>query len=339
MNTFPPPGPQWPTPPGAAATPPPGQPSGPAPGHGLDSGRPVRATGYWIGALLMVVGVALGVSVVALGISRAVDALTFPDVVDASGGVWIDDPGGHVIFVVGPVRAANQFVPIPNIVVTDPDGTTVATAPYGGSRSTTGVDASGMRREAVAVATFEASEAGRYHLSASDLEYGSTLGVGEGVDGNFGWFALGGVAGGLAVLGGLVVVVVTAVRRHRSPPMPPGGGYGYGYGYAYPYPYPGAPYPAPGSLAPPAMPARPPGFPATPPGHPPQPSGYPTAPPGRPVQPPWSVGDLPSGGPAGAPPWPGSGSAGPGAWWTDPSSGPSPGRDGGGPTDEDRTAR
>jgi hypothetical protein len=289
----------------------------------------VRATGYWIGASMMIVGVVLGVAVVALGISRAVDAFTFPDVVDSSGGVWIDDPGGHVIFVVGPVRSANQFVPMPNIVVTDPDGATVPTAPYGSSRSTTGVDSSGVRREAVAVATFSASEAGRYHLSASDLGYGSTLGVGEGVDGNFGWFALGGAAGGLLVLGGLVVVVVTAVRRHRNRPMPPGAGQAYGY------PYPGAPYPAPGSLAPPAVSSRPPGFPAMPSGYPPPP-GYPTVPP---AQPPWPAGHRPSVGPSGIPPGPGPGPSGPGAWWTDPPPGSSSGPAGRGPTGEDRAAR
>ena len=281
----------------------------PPPGPMAERDVGVRATGYWIGALMMVAGVVLGIVVIALGVSRAVDAFAFPDVVDASGGVWVDEPGGHVIFVVGPVRTANQFVPIPNVVVTGPDGDTVPTAPYSGSRSTTGVDASGMNREAVAVATFEASQAGRYHLSASDLDYGSTLAVGEGVDGNFGSFALGGLGGGLLVLGGLVVVIVTAVRRHRRPPTYPGG---YGYpGMPYPgapypgapypgAPYPGAPYPAPGSLAPPAASSAPmPGSPAQPPG----PVWYP---------------------PAAPPSGPGSPAGPPGAWWTTPPSGGSP---------------
>jgi hypothetical protein len=217
----------------------------------------------------MVIGAALAVVVLIVGISRAVDAFAFPDVVDASSGVWIDDPGGKVIFVVGPERTGNQFVPAVEVAVTDPDGAPVRTSPYSGSRSTSDVDGrTGTTLEAVAVATFHADRPGRYHLTATNVTPGSTLGVGEGVGGNFGLLGLGAVGGGLLVLTGLVVVVVTAVRRHRRPPMPPGG--------PYPYAYPGYPSGAPGSFPPPTMPPPPPGYPVAPPA----PPGPPGPPPG-----------------------------------------------------------
>lgn len=299
MTTTPPP---WAGGPVAPGHPVPG-PAVSTPGYQPEAGKPVGAGGYWLGSVLMVIGVVVAIVVFVVGVSRAVDAFAFPDVVDAAGEVWIDDPGGKVIFVVGPEPAGGSFVAVPGLSVTDPDGDSVRTAHYDGSRSTTEVDEwTGTTREAIAVATFHADQPGRYRLTAMNIAPGSTLGVGEGFDGNFALLTLGVIGGGLAVLVGLVVVIMTAVRRHRQQPMPPAGPYAYPYQQPYQQPYPSY-YPSapPGSPAPPRYPIPPPGI--APPG--PPPPGSPTAPPGGPAGQWWEApaeGTDPQSGPRGAGP-------------------------------------
>lgn len=275
-------------------------PAFPPPGSPVDVGNGVGTGGYWLGSVLLVVGIVLAVGAAVVGVTRVVDAFAFPDVVDSSGEVWIDEPGGKVVFVVGPERATTPFVPMPIVTVTDPDGRTVPTAQYTANRSTTRYEpGTGLRQEAVAVATFEATHPGYYELSATDMPSGSTLGVGEGVDGRFGVPALVIVGGSLLGLAGLVVLIVTAVRRSRrrsAPPGYPGVPMGtYPPGVA---PYPGYPYPAPGSFTPPAVPSHgPPGYPVppVPGGPPPVPGAYPAGPPSGgpetwPGQPPGATG-------------------------------------------------
>lgn len=246
-----------------------GVPAGPDPA----SSKPVSGVGYWVGALAMVFGVGLASALFTIGVGRAVDAFTFPDVVDASGGVWIDDAGGKVIYVISPetVGTTRPLVTDPGVSVTDPDGGPVDTAHYEGVRSTTDYDeATGTSRDATAVATFEADRPGRYQLAAVALPTGSTLGVGEGVDGNFTELAVGGVGAGFLVLGGMVLIIVTAVRRRRNRPTYPWypgpptmmGPPGYGL------PVSGYGYPAPGSFAPPSGGPPTPGVPTAPPDSP-----------------------------------------------------------------------
>lgn len=182
----------------------------------------VGTAGYWIGGILMVVGASIAVVLVILGLVRTVESLEFPRVVDRVGAVRIDDPGDQVIFAIGDGVSFTRIPVPPEVRVTDPTGSAVATAPYSGTRTATAV-AGGRIREAVAIATFRAQGPGTYRLSASNLAEGVILGVGGGVQVRVGVIVFGGLGGGLILLCGLVLVVVTALRRQRRRPSPPSG--------------------------------------------------------------------------------------------------------------------
>lgn len=288
----------------------------------------VGTAGFWIGGVLVVVGLVLIGVVAVIGVGRAAEVLRFPTVADGMGGVRVDDPGGHVVFVVEPwtIGATAGLTPSVAVSVIGPDGARVPTLGYEGSRTVTRADPStGQRYRAMAVATFRAERSGRYELSAAGLAPGARLAVGDGVPDGFATLGLGVVGGSLAILVGLVLLIVTAVRRHRDRPTPSWTGWGPPYpGPGQPmtaYPQPGYPgggfgppgYPVPGYPAP-GYPA--PGYPA--PGHPA--SSYPA--PGHPVPGHAQPGDpaggfAPPGGvpptkpapgsPSQASPWPGSG--------------------------------
>ena len=270
--------------PGAPAYGPPGAPVSP-----IAQDSPGTA-GYWIGAVAMVLGVIGIIAVSVIGVSRAAVGLRFPRQVDASSTIVLDHPGGYVIFEISRDVGFAQAVPTPVVSVTDPSGAVVFTSTYEGSRTTTGYDpATGQRRRATAVATFHADQSGTYRITASNLPVGSSVGVGRGVDVNGGALALGGMVSGLAILVGLVLVIVTAVRRHgrQGPPGAPPGYPPPGYP-PMGYPPHWSPSPYPGS---PAMPG-PPGSPVV------GPYGQP------PVAPPpsWPGGSSPSGPPHGGSP-------------------------------------
>lgn len=250
-----------------------GAPFGAGPVEPVTLGRPdgVRTTGYWVGAVAIVVGVVLAAAVAVSGLGSAFETLRFPRAVDSTGNVYVDEPGGKIVFVIGPDRlTAGQVIP-GVVMVTGPSGGAVTTASYVGSRVNTGTDPrTGAFGVAVAVATFEATQPGSYRVTAANLPPGTTLGVGDGIVVATGFLIGGTVGSAVLVLGGLILVIVTAVRRSRAKRVPgvpgphpagpysyPAGPYGRGATIAGPYP-PGpgwsGPYasPTPGSLVPPA---------------------------------------------------------------------------------------
>lgn len=249
----------------------------PRPPNAPDS-RP-GAVGFWLGAAAILVGLGLLVVVAVSAFGAARRALAFPDALDADGGAWIEETGGKVVFVIGSPQTASWVMPgSVSITVTGPDGSFVTATPYEGRRSTSAVDpVSGLRSEAVAVATFDAKRRGRYRIQSENLPFGVTLGIGRGAEIDAPFIVVGILGGGLLVLGGIVVVIVTAIRRARrsAPPYPPVGGSGWAHPYG-PAPYGSDGHPPTGD--PPGarflMPGHPP--PRTPwPGQPPAPPGWP----------------------------------------------------------------
>ncbi len=212
--------------------------------------RGTGRAGYVVGAILMVVSIGVIAVASIVGIARAVDLARFPKIVDASGSVMVNRTGGHVVFVVGPTVATFQPSTTPTVTVVGPNGVAVATSPYSGRRTATSTNISqGTGREALAIATFQADQVGAYRVTASGLDNGLTLGVGEGSHVPTQAIALAFVGGGLIFLIGLTLVIVTAVRRRSTVPAP-----------VAPNPYPTGAYPpgpwggiGPGSLAPPAV--------------------------------------------------------------------------------------
>ena len=156
-------------------------------------------------------------------------------------------------------------------MLVDPDGDEVNTSPYVSSLT---YDFGGQAGNASQ--TFTAEQAGDYELSStSRLSTGiSSLAVGKSIGGDIVSAVVGAFAiGGLGVLVGAIVLIVTAIRRSRAnrerrpPPPPPPSAWGQQqqtWGANQPPP-PGSS--TPGTWAPPppggrgTIPSPPPGWP------------------------------------------------------------------------------
>lgn len=314
--------------------PPPAAPSG-GPVAPAKPKLPGRA-GIIIGIALIVVGIIGGIALVVSGardLVEGIDELEYLSI-EAGGTVQIDEPGTIAVYAIrdsfssgGGFSTGGAYDGPPlAIAVTGPDG---AGVPVSATTSSVTYQSSGV--EGVQVATFGAEVPGAYRIEpvASGPLFGyDRLAVGPELDlGSLGGILAGVFGGGLLVVVGIIVLIISAVRRSRArrslrPPTPYGGP---PYGGAPAYgggPYGGAPayggaagwapppVAVPGSYGAPPPPAVPPAPPAAPPGYGPPPGSPPSPAPGGPPSayvPPapstWPPPPEPAPGqPAGAPP-------------------------------------
>ncbi len=279
--------------------------------------------GIWIGILLIIGGVVLGVLLVVTSARSLVNGFDELQRIPVRGGgtVEVTSIGTQSIYAerrsVGSGTSFSSggstfgYRPDIAVSVTGPDGETVPVAVRQGSETY-----SNDGRDGVLIASFYAGRQGNYKVTSTPGD-GATvytdLAVGDAINlgGVFG--ILGGVfGGGLVVLVGIIVLIVSAVRRSgarkraNQQNYPPGGG---AAGWAPPpvyappagYAAPNAGYaPPPPGYAPPPQPQQPGAWPPAPgaaPGWAPPPASSPAPPPAPPAAPP---GSWPPAGPSGA---------------------------------------
>ena len=246
----------------------------PSTGPVIDEPIRPRALWYWIGAAVIIAAVGGAVFWLVsgvLGLDDRVDGferVPYPD----GGTVTIDEPGEYVIYT----ESFSGEEQAGGLLLVDPDGDTVDTRLYVSSLT---YDFGGQA--GAASQTFTAEQAGDYELSSTGLDSSgiSSLAVGKSIGGDIVSAVVGAfVIGGLGVLVGAVVLIVTAVRRSRAkrerrPPTPPPSVWGRQQtaGGQPPPPQPGwgAPPPPPGSSAPGRWAPPPPGAAGAPPPPPP----------------------------------------------------------------------
>lgn len=171
----------------------------------------------------MLGGVCIVVAVVATVLGAvalwgwAIRFVDFPEVVAGDGTVRLDRPGDKIVYVVTPAAVSAERPSVP-VRVTGPDGVELAVSRYAASRTT-----SRDGRVATAIATFHTSRAGT-HTVRLDGGVGEepVLAVGPGEKFPLGPVALAMLTTGLATGIGLGLIVITAVRRHRTRPGPSG---------------------------------------------------------------------------------------------------------------------
>ena len=208
------------TPEHAAAAP--GAPPGPAATAGPPkTPTPPSKLGYWIGGALAVLAplaaVALGVSSVVGFANRVDDLQRVP--IPGQGEVTLAEAGGYTVYYEADGVAESGEIPEATVslarVEAGDDSAGVALESYDGSFT---YDVSG--HEGQAVLTFTVDEPGTYLLAASDVsEAGGTLAVGRSLTGGMGGrIALAGLVAVLGIAGGVLIVIVTALRRRRVRP-------------------------------------------------------------------------------------------------------------------------
>ncbi len=197
---------------------PPADPGSPVP-PGTDQRSGPGAAGYWVGGILMVLGVALAVVMMVVGAHRVGQFFRFPTEVDSSGQVTLSEPGDYVVFVIDQAPSqSDQFgssTVSPPVSVRSPSGDLVATTKSASQFSF------GGNRVATSVATFHADRAGDYTVSGSPLGPAESLGVARRAKVEPQQLALGFFGAAILFLTGVVVLIVTAVRRRPPPPPQP----------------------------------------------------------------------------------------------------------------------
>lgn len=274
------------------------QPTGPAGPYQMPTGTPaavagkaVSPAGYWIGAAILLLGCGGAIIWFAVVIVGLVNAPEDFDRVRVPGSTVLTlDDGDWMIYQEFPGANSGGYLMPPSIFVTGPSGRDISLRTV-----TTNYNYSIGSHDGVALYEFTAPTAGAYTIEATTVgeptRAGSqTVAVGRPL---FDVSDVGGILGSIALgaisfLVGLVILIVTIVRRGRArrrlqPAMapyggPPYGGPPYGGPPSYPPAPGGAPPPAPGwaQPTPPAPQAWPPAGP--PPSAPPSP----WTPPGEP---------------------------------------------------------
>lgn len=247
--------------------PPPGPYAPPAPLPPAPPGHRVRPPLWWFAVAggLALAGVVGAVVLWVVGVMRLTDTVDSFSRVEVPGTaeVAIDEPGGYSIYHERPGIDDGLVRSAPGVTVTAPSGDEVTLRRYTGRVT---YDFGG--HEGRGLYTFRAEEAGTYTVTTTG-ESISEIAVGPGLGrGIVAWVAGGFAVGAVGVLGGIVLAIVTGVRRSRNRRLlvaagPPGG-------WGAP---PGAGWGAPaagGWGAPPA----PPGPPPAPPGPPPPGGGW-----------------------------------------------------------------
>ena len=171
--------------------------------------------GYWLGAAIIVLAGLGAIVWFGLGFSRFSDRIDgFQRVpTNSQGEVTFDETGGYVIYFEGP-GASEGEIPTGQAQLTPVGGgDPVALDDY---ESDFTYDLNG--HEGVAVLTFDVDQPGTYLLE-SESEGEGELAVGRSVAGTLVTSVVGGLAlGGLGLVAGVVVLIVTAVRRRGARP-------------------------------------------------------------------------------------------------------------------------
>lgn len=206
--------------PQAAPVPPP---AAPAPA------KPKGAIGIWIGILLIIGGIVLGIALVVAGARSLLSG--FDDLqrvpIDGGGVVRIDEAGTQTIYAERPssqggssfsTNTFSGFGPSIAVRVIGPGGDDI-TVNSGGSTETYTYNG----REGVKIGSFYAPVEGTYRIVTRNQDSTttggswSTIAVGDALELSGIGAILGGVfGGGLVVVIGLIVVIIFAVRRSRS---------------------------------------------------------------------------------------------------------------------------
>jgi hypothetical protein len=294
----------------------------PAPTAPAVKQKPKGAIGIWIGIVLILGGIVLGIVLVVSGAKSLLSGFDDLQRVPIAGGgvVRIEESGSQTIYAERPSSGSNTSFSSSTFSGTGPN---VAVRVIGPGGEDVTVNTSVARetytydgREGVSIGTFPASTPGTYRV-VSQLQDGSgwtTIAVGSALELSGIGAILGGVfGGGLIVLIGIIVVIIFAVRRSRSKKRLIQGDSPYPGAYGGPGgSWPAAPgYPAPGVAGGYGTPPAPGGY-----GTPAAPGGYgaPAAPGGWPAQtdnPGWAPPPV-------VQPVPGT----PGPAWTSPQSPP-----------------
>jgi len=230
------------------------------------------SAGIWIGLVLMllsIVSCGVGCGLAVSEFSSAVDDLSASDRVPVPGSQTYDMGKDAAGVIMGFGDTASEAKDI-DVTLTDENGNNVkietSTSFTSSNSSTSDGDAAEF------LGAFTVSEAGKYTLTATGPDGTSVgilkLSIGSIVAKFFGGIGLGAVL----FLVGLILAIVTGVRRGRAKKAMNSGGFN------GPPPAMGVPpMPAPGA---PPMPGAPP----APGGYPPAPGGYPPAPGAAPEQ-------------------------------------------------------
>jgi hypothetical protein len=188
-----------------------------APPHRPDVRAPKptpSAVGYWIGALLGVVGLVLVGALVAATVVRMNSHIeAFPRTsIPGAVTVRLEASTGRTIYFegVGPLPLAAL-----NVHVTDPNGQPIVVRQYGLDVRYDVPESPGL--VGYAIGTFRSSIGGAYRIeTAGTAPTGTSLAVGDSFATSIWGFALGTFEVLLLALGGaLLIVIVTAVRRSR----------------------------------------------------------------------------------------------------------------------------
>ncbi|HWJ62536.1 MAG TPA: hypothetical protein VNS19_11240 [Acidimicrobiales bacterium] len=229
------------------AAPPPPPPTAPA-------RRPGRL-GTWVGLGLILLGIVGGIALIVVGArSVVVGVEELQRVPVASGGtIEVTEPGPVKVYAEREVSesAAKSFSssssggPVPDVElsITDPDGIPVAITRVRGSEEYQSDGWWGTR-----IGRFEAGQAGTYTVEVvggDDVQLYDGIAVGDSVQARGLWLILMGVLGGaFLVFVGVVVLIISLVRRSRAKRRHQGIASGPSYpppGYAPPPPPPGWP--------------------------------------------------------------------------------------------------
>lgn len=247
-------------------------------------GGPSKA-GYWIGAVLMALGVIGGIALIGFGAKSLSDTVnSFRRVDAASGGAVSFSATGRYYAYYERVGIKDRS-DLPPVRITLSRGGQSETLTSNSGRSGADEHYHIGDHEGVRIGAFTVRQSGQYRVTVNGEPGGSAtdqiaFGKGSIVRGLVG--VIGGLlGGGLLGLIGLVVLITTAVRRssHRKRlaavgygPGPPGG---YGAPPAWPPASPGAPapWPPPGQVGQPGPPAQWASPPVWPPAAPPPGSG------------------------------------------------------------------
>lgn len=173
--------------------------------------------GLWIAVALMVAGVILGIVLIvrgALSIGGTVEGYQRVPA-DRGGTVRLEGDGRHLVFHEYPGASRDRAGPDLTVTITAPDGSSV---PVGRVLFAEAYHLDG--RDGALIARFDAPSPGEYRISADTI---GELAIGR--SGPFGSIAtiVGGVlGGGLLFLAGVVLLIVSLVRRSsaRRPVQP-----------------------------------------------------------------------------------------------------------------------
>lgn len=243
------------------------------------SAQQVRPPLWWFGVAggLAVAGIVGAIALWVVGVMRMTDRVEDFTRIDVpgTGTVSIDDPGGYSIYHEYFGAGDDLFTSWPDVSVTDPSGDEVTLEAYD-----TDVSYDFGGHEGEGIYTFDAEEPGSYEVTVQG-DSTSVVAVGPGIGRGLVSTVVGGfVVGGIGVVGGGVLAIVTGVRRSSSRrmiaaqwtqrPGPPGasGWPGAPGGWGAP------PAPGWGAHPPPPAPSPPPAWPG-----PPAPGNAPPAPP------------------------------------------------------------